>query len=501
MIDLHVPWLAAVVFLPLFGAAGISRVKDADTARKLSVVISSLTLLCSVGAWADFHTVGAIQAGDRFSCGTRILGREVFVIDELSAPLLPMTALIYCLTFVATLRTKVRRFRFVANLAAEAVLLATFCSREPWIVIGLLALGTVFPSLVLRGRRKSVRIYWSHMALYVVGMAVGQYLIDSSLKTGDITAWRVLPLAIAVLIRNGIVPLHCWVTDLFEKASFGGALLFVAPITGAYAAVRLLLPVAPEAIANVVGLTAIGTAMYAAAMSLIQTDCRRFFAYLFLSHSSLVLFGMFTDNVIGLTGALCVWMSVSLALTGFGLTLRAMESRCGRLSLVDFQGLYEHTPNLAMCFMLTGLASVGFPGTFGFVGTELLIDGGVSAYPFIGIAVVLVAAINGIAVVQTYFRLFTGTQFFSSVSLLIRIRERYAVLALATLILLGGIVPQPWVNSRFRAADHLRSRFEATNHEPSTVIGDAAERPIRLSAGQRTLAVGVASSIDHSLKE
>lgn len=60
----------------------------------------------------------------------------------------------------------------------------------------------------------------------------------------------------------------------------------------------------------------------------------------------------------------------------------------GGLSLTDFKGLYEHTPALAVCFLLTGLASVGFPGTLGFIGTELLVDGVVEAYPYIGIAVV-----------------------------------------------------------------------------------------------------------------
>jgi NADH-quinone oxidoreductase subunit M len=234
----------------------------------------------------------------------------------------------------------------------------------------------------------------------------------------------------------------------------------VAPITGAYAAVRLLFPIAPQWLLEGMGIAALITAVYAAAMSLIQKDCRRFFAHLFLSLASLVLFGLCLDNPIGLTGALCVWLSMSLALGGLGLTLRAMESRCGRLSLVDYQGLYEHTPNLAMCFVLTGLASVGFPGTFGFVGTELLVDGGVAAYPLVGVAVVLVAALNGIAIVQTYFRLFTGTHFFSSVSLLIRVRERYAVLTLAALILIGGVMPYPWVASRYRAAQDLLTRRE-----------------------------------------
>jgi NADH-quinone oxidoreductase subunit M len=191
-------------------------------------------------------------------------------------------------------------------------------------------------------------------------------------------------------------------------------------------------------------------------MSLVQRDARRFFCYLFLSHSSLVLVGLEGVTPISLTGAICVWLSVSLALGGLGLTFRALEARLGRLSLADYQGLYEHTPNLAMCFGLTGLASVGFPGAFGFVGMELLVDGAVSAYPYVGVVVVLVAALNGIAVVRSFFLLFTGTRYFSAVSLQIRVRERYAVLALAALILIGGLFPQPVVTSCNRAAEMIQ---------------------------------------------
>ena len=41
---------------------------------------------------------------------------------------------------------------------------------------------------------------------------------------------------------------HCrsvWMTILSEHATFGTAILFVTPMAGAYAAVRLVLPIAP----------------------------------------------------------------------------------------------------------------------------------------------------------------------------------------------------------------------------------------------------------------
>jgi NADH-quinone oxidoreductase subunit M len=238
-----------------------------------------------------------------------------------------------------------------------------------------------------------------HMALFVVLMVIGQAFVTYEGENVPHSAWAVVPLLVAVFIRCGVVPVHCWMPDLFENATFGTALLFCTPLTGEYAAVRLLLPIAPDWVLRSIGVLSITTAVYAAGMSLVKKEARRFFCYVFLSHSALVLVGLLTSTKLGLTGALCVWLSVGLALSGFGLTMRALESRHGRLNLTSFRGIYEHTPALAICFLLTGVASVGFPGTFGFIGTEMLVDAAVATYPYVGMAVVVAGALNGIAVV------------------------------------------------------------------------------------------------------
>jgi NADH-quinone oxidoreductase subunit M len=218
-----------------------------------------------------------------------------------------------------------------------------------------------------------------------------------------------------------------------------------------------------------------------------------------LSHSSLVLVGLEIATPIGLTGALCLWISVGLALTGFGLTLRSIEARTGRISLNEFHGLYEHTPALAAFFLITGLASIGFPGTIGFVGAELLLEGAVDAYPWVGLLVVLAAALNGIAVLQAYFRLFTGKRYFPTISLQSRLPERIAVLALAALILGGGIFPQPSLSSRYHAASKLiEARLERTGRSTTLEAHRKADWPEWFSNNSTTGADG--AMIDPALE-
>src|SRR5262249_31541816 len=199
----------------------------------------------------------------------------------------------------------------------------------------------------------------------------GWRLVEYAGPTSSATAWWViLPLMAAILVRCGTVPAHCWLTDWFEHASLGIALLNVIPLGGVYAAVRLVLPIGPGWVLRSIGLVSIATAVYAAGMATVQRETRRFFAYLFLSQSSLVLVGMELHTEMSMCGSLCIWYSVILSLGGFGMTLRALEARFGRLALTDYHGLYEHSPTLAVFFLLTGLASVGFPGTVGFIAND-----------------------------------------------------------------------------------------------------------------------------------
>jgi NADH-quinone oxidoreductase subunit M len=273
----------------------------------------------------------------------------------------------------------------------------------------------------------------------------------------------------AVLVRTGAIPAQVWLTDLFENGTFGSGLMFATPLAGVYAAVRLFLPVAPEWVLEALGVMALATAVYAAGMGLVQTDARRFFAYLVVSHAALVLVGLGLHTPFAVTGALVMWLSTALSLAGLGLTLRAVEARVGSLSLAEFRGLYEQSPGLAVCFLLTGLAAVGFPGTSGFVAIELLVDEAVGAHLAVGLVVVLTAAINGIGVVRAYLLLFTGRRHVTGVGLRITPRERVAVLTLVALILGGGLVPQAYLESRHRAAGavlHNRPGLDGAGREP-----------------------------------
>jgi NADH-quinone oxidoreductase subunit M len=445
------PWLELSIVVPLAGAPIVGAMRNRIAAGRWCLALTTVAFGCAFLAWLGFYLGDAPDWGLAWA----LRGDHLFRVDELSAPLIPTVALLHLLVVLSTPRTKTPRVAFGWILAGEALRLAAFATTEPWLLIVLLAVSSIPPYAELQHRIRPTRVYAIHMVLFVGLLAAGWAIVE----TGNPALGSVLVLA-GVLVRSGVVPAHLWVADLFEHATFSTALLYVTPIAGVYVAVRLALPIAPDWVLEGISAASLITAVYAAGMALVQREARRFFAYLFLSHASLILVGLElvgSEEVapISLTGALCLWFSVMLSLGGLGIILRAIEGRFGRLSLDNYHGLYEHSPGLAVGFLLTGLASVGFPGTLGFVSTELLVDGAVEANLSIGLGVVLAAAFNGIAVVRAYFLIFTGTRHVSAVSLSVTSRERLAMLVLTILILGGGLFPQPGVSSRYRAAERV----------------------------------------------
>jgi NADH-quinone oxidoreductase subunit M len=467
---LQLPWFESAILIALLGSLAVSQLRDPARAALWGTSFTGLVCLSSLLAWLSFHLGIPAESVAPWSIQVRLLGRRIVDLDELSAPLVPAVALLHFLTAVATARTRMRHFSFSWSLASEAIRLAMLGTPASWLLVALMIISIVPPYIELRNRNVSPRVYSFHMALFVVLLLVGWAAVQSRAADDPPPIWGIVPLLLAILVRLGTVPAHCWVTDWLEHASLGNAILYVTPLTGVYAAVRFVLPIAPDWVLRSIGLASLATAVYASAMATVQTSTRRFFAYLFLSLASLVLVGLELTTELSLTASLSLWFSVMLSLGGFGLALRSLEARFGTLGLAGYHGLYGHTPTLAACFLLTGLASVGFPATLGFISTELLVDSAVEDNIYVGMAVVTSAALNGIAVMRAYFHLFTGSRHVSTVSLQVGPRERFALLTLTALVLGGGLFPQPGVATRWRAA---RLLLDQRNRQLAPAAGAA----------------------------
>jgi NADH-quinone oxidoreductase subunit M len=465
----ELPFTLIAIGIACVGSIWLGMIRSAPWLRQATIgaVLSILVLSCA--SWWQWHEAPGVTDWDHQPFSNWY---DLFMVDALTAPLLPLMSLLYALVLVATPPTKASRISYAGVLFSLGVLLAAFTCRIGWGLIGLLILQAILPWWEIRNRGGRSSFYAAHMWLFAVTLVVGWALCKSN-GPETIAHWAAFPLlVVAISVRCGVVPFHGWVPELTREASFSSAILFLTPMVGIYAAIRLLLPMAPDWALRTLAIVSLITAIHASGMAFIQREARNFYSYLFLSHASLVTVGLDLVTPVSLTGALCLWTSVSLSLGGFGLTLRSIEARTGRIYLTHFMGMYDQISALAALFVLTGLASIGFPGTTGFIGTELLVDGVVQVYPLVGAAVAFVAAMNSIAVIRVYFRIFTGKRPKEAMTLSCRLGERVAVGMIACLIVGGGLMPQFGIDARFRAARAIM----VSRSSPSALGLEALER-------------------------
>ncbi len=456
--QLSMPWLDLAIAVPALAALIVPWMKSEHGRWSISTLAACLSLILSLVAWAEFGRLHVFEAHEQWSW-LETWGENVVVIDEFNAPLIPLTALLFLLVIGVTPMSKRKRFPWsVTLLSGSATLMLFSCGDSRW-VISLLALQTLLPILDLIQRRQPTGIFIAHQVLSLTLIVCGWSLLPSvdQPEVNSSVVGLVL-LTVGLLVRCGVSPLHGWQIDLVERASFGTTILYLVPLTGVYGMVRLVLPTAPDWITQWIAIMSLITAVYAAGMALVQNSPRKLFVYLLISNSSLLLVGLETVTPLGLTGSLSLWMSQGFSLAAFGMTLRAIEGRVGRVSLSHFQGLYEQMPLLGGFFLLAGLASIGFPGTVGFVAYELLIEAVIDVYSYSGVVVVCVMALNGIAVMRSYFRLFTGHAAVATISMQPRWYERIAIIVFSVFILLGGFVPQPGIATRYHAAQEMIQR-------------------------------------------
>ncbi|MBZ0272395.1 hypothetical protein K8I61_10185 [bacterium] len=471
-----VPWIAIMVLAPVAGAI-VARAIPARQ-RRVVLVVNLLVLAASAGALIERGARGARGAWlDPLDPGPMFGARAVFVLDELNATLFVFAATVALFVAVVAPMRKWSEGSAARMMLAEAFIAGGFASATDiglaaFFVLSFLPLDLELGAFPNAARvRPSFRINALIAAsLFVAGVALARSA--SAFGAGLILA--------AAMVRQGVAPFQSWLPHLFARAPLPAVLMFAVPQWGTFAALRLVVPAAPVVMGSVLAVATAATCVYGAGIALVQTDARRAFGWLFVSETAIVFASLAGASETGLAGGLLLFLSSGLALAGLGMTLAALEARRGRVTLARYSGGYENTPRLAAGFLLLGLCSVGFPGTLGFVGTELLVADAVTTRPGLGMAIVVATVLNGLAVVRMYFRLFCGERVPVNPRLALRRREDLGFMALVFALALLGLWPQPILASRVKAAHVVRSPDDPA---PAFRLSSLGERAPRRRAG------------------
>ena len=463
-------WLTAVALPPLvvgaLGAAGL----ETERLRLAGLVGAAVMLAACAGLLA--------AAGGAWTLPwplplPGVFGAAALRLNTLSAALLPLPAGLWLLTLAVTPHARLDRAGIPRTALATLFTTAAFLTESPAL---LLACWAASAALFLAGfTAPEQRRTWRVAALYqgastlALALGIGLAGLEGSKQIG------LAFITLAVLIRKGIFPFHAWIPQSFDRGRIGPTLLYSAPQLGAYVGVVLVLPEASAGLLRIAVGLALVTAVYGAALALVQADARRACGYLFVSQSALVLAGLDSGSENALAGSLILWLSSAVAFTGMARTVLVLEARRGRLDLRRHHGGYEQMPLLATSFLVLGLACTGFPGTLGFIGEEMLLEGAVAGFPVLGFSIVVTSALTGLAVLRMYFSLFTGAKV-SAPELRLLPREARVFAAVAAALVLGGLAGQPLVANRLKASQEMLEARSAMGdgHPGRPGVGGAA---------------------------
>src|SRR5271166_2087181 len=98
---LELPWIDFAIAATLIGALWVGLIREPYRAARMGLVFTGTAFVCAFLAWLGYFVGADADSISRSSLEPFLFGREVFVLDELSAPLVPAIALLHFLTALA----------------------------------------------------------------------------------------------------------------------------------------------------------------------------------------------------------------------------------------------------------------------------------------------------------------------------------------------------------------------------------------------------------------
>ena len=508
------PILSCILFLPVVGAIVLWFMDDEDTVRSSALTIALVELALSVFVLLRFiPESAAMQFAERVQWIPALGISYHLAVDGISVLFVGLTAFLTVLVVVYswdTIRHQVKLY-MMCLLALETTTMGVFVSLDLilfFVFWELMLIPSYFMIKLWGGgaeRHYAALKFVIYTLLGSVFMLVGIALLDINyhqwaslhhsdhVYSFDLLELLTVPIPISqqilifwlmclgLAVKAPVFPFHTWLPDALLEGPIGMAVVLAGLKLGTFGFIRFSIPLLPDAsksdtvvmIVVVLGLCAI---LYGAWMALVQADFRRLLAYSSVSHLGFVVVGLFALNYQGLQGSLLTMINLGFSTAGLFFIAGFLYSRQQTTQLAAFGGMAKQVPLLATFFLIIGLASIGLPGTNGFVGEFLILLGAFEAKWWVGSIAVLGVIFGAAYFLWYYERSMLGPLGSSVRSTMgdLQLREMVIAVSLSIMILWIGLYPSPFLRIMNGSVQALVDRL---HHEKTVALdNDMTER-------------------------
>lgn len=391
------PILSIMLAIPAIAAVACL-FSSAQGARWIALIATLIDLVLGIGLWTSYDIGGAqwqfVEDAGNLGIFSWKLGLDGFalLLVMLSVFLMPV-----CIgaSWVAV-TNRVQEY-MAAFLFTEVLMIGTFAAQDLFLFYIFFEAGLI-PMYLIIGIWGGVnRIYASYkfflytllgsvlMLVAMLWMAnfAGTSDIPTLLRTDfPVKAQTFLWLAFfaSFAVKMPMWPFHTWLPDAHVQAPTAGSVILAGVLLklGGYGFLRFSLPMFPEASAQltwlVLSLSAIAV-IYTSLVALVQSDMKKLIAYSSVAHMAIVTIGLFAFNRQGIEGAMIVMLSHGLVSAALFLCVGVIYDRLHTREISRYGGLAINMPRYALLFLFFTMASIGLPGTSGFVGEFLSLAG------------------------------------------------------------------------------------------------------------------------------
>ncbi len=399
------PILSLVTWLPLVGGAIILSIRgDAEAvarnARWAALWTSLIVFGLSLVLWVKFNPS---DPGFQFVENVPWMPEYGLTyhlgVDGISVLFVLLSTALTPICVLASweiIKYQVREY-MLAFLILETMMVGTFCSLD-FIIFYMFFEGTLIPMYLIIGVWGGPRRIYSAFKFFLFTLAGSVLLLLAILavwyQTGtmDIATllhtklpasmqiWLFLAFLASFAVKLPMWPVHTWLPDAHVEAPTAGSVMLAGVLLkfGGYGFLRFsvpLLPVASATLAPLMFALGVMAVIYTSFVALAQDDMKKLIAYSSVAHMGLVTIGTFTFNEQGLQGAMFQMLSHGVVSAALFLCVGVVYDRLHTHEIDRFGGLIDRMPFYALILMFFSLASVGLPGTSGFVGEILVMIG------------------------------------------------------------------------------------------------------------------------------